>query len=367
MKHTILCVDDEIDNVDALERLFRKKYNVLKAVSGDEGLVHVQDNLGTKNPVALIISDQRMPGKTGVEFLRETIALSPETIRILLTGYTDIDSVIAAINSGEVYRYITKPWDPVDIVNTVDKALEKYELSAELEIKNRELRQALDELKVLDESKNKFMILINHELKTPLTVMLSFSELLKETELDEEQKMFLKRIIESSERLKRMVDDAMLFVSAEVGQLKISRKKIDLTKITDRISAKFQEETEKKGQNIEVDFESASVKADPKVMEEVLDRLIHNAIKFGKEKSTVRVVSETDSDQMHIYVENEGKAVSKKIIAAVNKPFNLDEDIMKHSEGLGLGLSLSQALLKAHESGLEFETPKGKTRVGFRL
>ena len=362
MKHTILCVDDEIDNVDALERLFRKKYNVLKATSGDEGLVHVEEN-----KVALIISDQRMPGKTGVEFLRETIAISPETIRILLTGYTDIDSVIAAINSGEVYRYISKPWDPVDLVNTVDKAIEKYDLSAELEIKNRELRQALDELKVLDESKNKFMILINHELKTPLTVMLSFCELMKETQLDEEQKLFLKRIMESSDRLKKMVDDAMLFVSAEVGSLKVSPKKIDLNKIATKISDKYQEETEKKEQQIEMDLGVSAMKADPMIMEEVLGRLVHNAIKFGKSKSTVRIVSEEIDKDLHVFVENEGKAVSKKIIEAVNKPFNLDEDIMKHSEGLGLGLSLSQALLKAHKSTLEFDAPKGKARVGFRL
>ena len=77
--------------------------------------------------------------------------------------------------------------------------------------------------------------------------------------------------------------------------------------------------------------------------------------------------SSNGADGLMVFVENEGKAVSKKIIEAVNKPFNLDEDIMKHSEGLGLGLSLSQALLKAHKSGLEFETPKGKTRVGFRI
>ena len=118
IKHTIMCVDDEIDNVEALERIFRKKYTVLKATSADEGL-----KLLKINKVSLIIADQRMPIKTGVEFLKESIALYPDAVRILLTGYTDVDSIIAAINSGEVYRYITKPWDPADLALTIDKAI----------------------------------------------------------------------------------------------------------------------------------------------------------------------------------------------------------------------------------------------------
>src|SRR5690606_10482956 len=106
MKHNILIVDDEADNVDALERLFRKKYQVLKATSAIEALTQLKSH-----EVAVIISDQRMPKMTGVQFLSESIKLQPDAIRMLLTGYTDIESAIEAINSGGVYRYITKPWD----------------------------------------------------------------------------------------------------------------------------------------------------------------------------------------------------------------------------------------------------------------
>ena len=107
MKHTILCVDDETDNVDALERLFRRKYNVLKATSGAAALKIMEDE-----KVSLIVTDQRMPGMTGVEFLAKSMKLQADPVRILLTGYTDIESVISAINSGQIYRYVTKPWDP---------------------------------------------------------------------------------------------------------------------------------------------------------------------------------------------------------------------------------------------------------------
>src|SRR6202012_3259788 len=124
------------------------------------------------------VTDQRMPGMTGVELLSESMESTPDAVRILLTGYTDIESVIAAINSGQIYRYVTKPWDPVDLTNAVDKAIERYEMSAELKEKNAALEMALRELRVLDEAKSNFMILINHELKTPLTSMVSFLSLL---------------------------------------------------------------------------------------------------------------------------------------------------------------------------------------------
>lgn len=366
MKHTILCVDDEIDNVDALERLFRKKYNVLKAVSAAEGLAKLKAH--TDGRVALIISDQRMPQKTGVEFLKESMEYVPEAIRILLTGYTDIESVIDAINSGEVYRYITKPWDPVDLTNTVDKAIERYDLSAELKIKNAELRKALDELKVLDEAKNKFMILINHELKTPLTVILSFIELLRETPLTPEQTKYLTRIVQGSEKLKKLVEDTLVFVSAEAGTLKVDRRKTDLVSAIERVKKDLTKQLEAKEQGLVIEG-SGSAKTDSRHIQEIIYRLVENASRFGKANTDVQIQLEEfeATEEVKLTVRNSGKPISKKVIAGLNSAFNIDEDIMKHSEGLGLGLSLSQALLKVLGSYLEITTGKDWTEVSFRL
>lgn len=364
MKHTILCVDDEIDNVDALERLFRKKYKVLKAVSAAEGLALLQDK--NQDRVALIISDQRMPGKTGVQFLKESMTFVPEAIRILLTGYTDIESVIDAINSGQVYRYITKPWDPVDLANTIDKAIERYELSAELKIKNAELRKALDELKVLDEAKNNFMILINHELKTPLTVILSFIELLKETPLTDDQKKYLSRVSQGSDKLKKLIDDTLIFVSAETGTLKVSKKKTDLADLIARTKSKYEVELSNKEQSFHFNGEG-SIKTDPQHLENIMSRLMENAIRFGKNKSDIDIQIDNIESGALIKIKNFGKPISKKIIDSLDQSFNLDEDVMRHSEGLGLGLSLSQALLKRLDSQLEINTGKDWTEVSFRL
>jgi two-component system, sensor histidine kinase and response regulator len=362
MKHSILCVDDEVDNVDALERLFRRKYNVFKATSGAEAL-----KLMKAEKISLIVTDQRMPNMTGVEFLADSMKMQPDTIRILLTGFTDIESVISAINSGQVYRYVTKPWDPVDLTNTVDKAIEKFELSAELKEKNAALQLALKELKTLDEAKSNFMILINHELKTPLTAMLSFLGLLQESDLSDEQKKYVARIGQSADRLHALINDSLELVSAETGTLPIKLTGINLKKLVADLQREFQTQLDAKNMSLDVLVSAADVRADAKALRSVMTRLLDNAIKFGHEKTTIEFQSREGNGGVCVSMINEGKGIKADTIAKILRPFSLDEDIMHHTKGTGLGLSVVQALLRRLGSQLEVESPKGKFSASFTL
>jgi response regulator RpfG family c-di-GMP phosphodiesterase len=124
---TLLFVDDEPSILSALRRLFRPEgYRILVAEGGTSGLAILE-----QETVDLIISDMRMPEMDGATFLRQARARRPETIRILLTGYADVTSTIAAINEGEIYRYISKPWDDAEIIKVVREALERQRLQAE--------------------------------------------------------------------------------------------------------------------------------------------------------------------------------------------------------------------------------------------
>ncbi|MCK5120302.1 MAG: response regulator, partial [Candidatus Latescibacteria bacterium] len=125
-RHNILVVDDEPHNLESLRRTFRREYNVFAAAGGEEGLSIVQ-----QQKIALIITDQRMPGMTGIELLERAMAVHPRAIRIILTAFTDVDALIGAINAGGVYRYITKPWDPEELKITVKRAIELYDLTME--------------------------------------------------------------------------------------------------------------------------------------------------------------------------------------------------------------------------------------------
>ena len=147
MSYKILVVDDEPANLRTLSRLFREDFEVFTATSGVEAL-----ELLKQHDVALLITDQRMPGMTGIELLKNTVSIRPRMVRIILTGYTDVDALVEAINCGQVYRYVAKPWSNDDLRLTVRRALEHYETnkkSYELELTNRRLASRLVEIQQL--------------------------------------------------------------------------------------------------------------------------------------------------------------------------------------------------------------------------
>jgi len=135
--HTILLVDDEQSIINALKRLFRKEgYQILTALNGLQGVKVLENCL---EPVSLIISDQRMPEMTGSEFLEKAKELFPNAIRFLLTGYSNMDEVIDAVNKGKIHRYITKPWNDDDMRLQVEQGLKQLELIEE----NRDLKSSV--------------------------------------------------------------------------------------------------------------------------------------------------------------------------------------------------------------------------------
>jgi len=136
-RFNLLFIDDEPDILDSMKRLFRRGYHVLTASSGEEGI----EILKTQ-PIDLILSDQRMPNVTGDQVLAAARDLQPEAIRMLLTGYADIEAIIHCINDAKIYKYITKPWEPEMLRMTVVRALEVLDLQRSLKRTSAELDQA---------------------------------------------------------------------------------------------------------------------------------------------------------------------------------------------------------------------------------
>ena len=143
-KITILYVDDEENNLFSFKATFRLKFKVLTAISGDEALTIL-----SAQPVHIIITDQRMPGMTGVEFLEQVIPLYPDPIRILLTGYADMAAVIDAVNKGQIFHYMTKPWKEMELEMNIIKAYEAYIEKARLKELNEKLVMSNDQLEFI--------------------------------------------------------------------------------------------------------------------------------------------------------------------------------------------------------------------------
>jgi len=135
-KINILYVDDEMNNLVSFKATFRLNYNVFIAISGEEAIKMMDEH-----EIHVIITDQRMPGMTGVEFLERIIEKYPDPMRILLTGYSDLNAVIDAVNKGKIFHYLSKPWNEEELDMTIKRAFDVY-------LKRQEEKEMTDKLAI---------------------------------------------------------------------------------------------------------------------------------------------------------------------------------------------------------------------------
>ncbi len=152
----ILYVDDEEQNLVSFRATFRREYNIFTALSGKEGMEIMHNN-----HIHIIITDQRMPEMTGIQFLEKILPVFPDTIRMILTGFSDVEAIIDAINTGRVFRYITKPWDEQELRMTIENARQIYNLQQ----KNKNL---VTELQVKLEEQDKTLKLFKKYVPEPI-------------------------------------------------------------------------------------------------------------------------------------------------------------------------------------------------------
>ena len=166
-KELILYVDDEQKNLDSFKVIFRRDYDITVAESASEGL-----KVMAERDVKLVITDQRMPNMTGIEFLEKISNIYPDVTRVILTGYSDEEAIISAINKGKVFRYITKPWKKDELKQTIDYALDAYRLRSQ----NKEL---LTRLKKTNKELDEFVYRTSHDLRAPIASILGLINLAK--------------------------------------------------------------------------------------------------------------------------------------------------------------------------------------------
>lgn len=152
----ILYVDDEEQNLISFKATFRRDYNIFTAISGQEGMEIMHNH-----PINIVITDQRMPGMTGIQFLEKILPVYPDAIRMILTGFSDVEAIIEAINTGRVYRYITKPWDEQELRMTIENARQIFTLKK----RNRDL---LTQLQLKLEEQEKTLTLFKRYVPEPI-------------------------------------------------------------------------------------------------------------------------------------------------------------------------------------------------------
>lgn len=334
MLPTIVCIDDEAHNNEALERLLRKKYQIFSATQPQEGLELIK-----LHKPALIISDQRMPQMTGVELLKKSLEFSPDSVRLLLTGYTDLESVISAINEGQIYRYLTKPWEPNDVTLTIESAIESYNLKQEIKKQN-------EELKSLDKLKTDFMILVTHELRTPLAGISSFVELLKEELKSADHKTYISHIEKNTGRLNKLIADILAITKMKTEKVKIQAAPVDLQNLLKASWAATSTGHTKKLE-LAITGPEVLINTQENLLKDALMRLFTNCYQHAVDNETVKVkITETD-EKIQFTISNLGSSGADLPSQTLLSAFTKNENIMNHTQGTGLGLAIVHALTEA--------------------
>lgn len=353
MLPTLICIDDEGHNNEAIERLLRKKYQIITTTQPQEGLELIQ-----KHQPALIISDQRMPQITGVELLKKSIELSPDSIRLLLTGYTDLESVIAAINEGQIYRYLTKPWEPNDLQVTIDKAYETYLL-------RQELREQNEQLKSLDKLKTDFMILVTHELRTPLTGISSFLDLLKEEIKNVDQKVYLEHIDKNTNRLKKLIEDILFITKLKTNAANTETTIIDIESSVQKTWKSCQQKAKKL--TLQIKTNQPTITASEALWQELLKRIFLNCVQHALNETEVQFEMSHENNHDVIEVVN---SMSQPLLVepqTLISAFTKNEKVMNHTQGTGLGLSIVNAITQALGGELKISAKEKKFRVKIKI
>jgi len=175
-KYVVLYVDDEEKSLKYFTRAFQEHFRILTAPSAQEGLKLLEAH---KDEIALLMTDQRMPGEKGVWLLEKARQLRPRIIRILATAYSDMEAAIAAVNTGAIYKYVTKPWDPPQLENTIKRGLEFFMVQHERDQLLREKMSVLHNMMIADRIVSLGLLAagLSHHIRNSLVAVKTFLDL----------------------------------------------------------------------------------------------------------------------------------------------------------------------------------------------
>lgn len=333
-KIKVLYLDDEDNNLRSFKAAFRRDYEVHIANNTEDAFSIIK----THSP-HVIFSDQRMPVTTGVDFFNAVRQVFPEPVRILITGYTDVNDIIEAINKGNIYRYITKPWDESDIRVAIENAYDLFLTRRELDLKIEALEKANQEL-------NRFVYSVSHDLRSPIASVLGLIKVAEIDITDPDALALFKRIDQSTLKLDLLVNSIIDYYknSKASGHL----EEIDVNELLDEVLNNLHFDTNKSAFDLEkVINQKAVFIGDAFRIRIILSHLISNAAKFKKpnqEKAKIKLSFEIEESKVKIVVSDEGIGILNEHMEQIFKMFFRRKEELS---GSGLGLYVvKEALAK---------------------
>lgn len=375
----LLIIDDEPEIVKALTRQFRRYYNVFSTTNAEEAF-----NILEREHIQVVVSDQRMPGMSGVEFFSRIKSKYPDALKLILTGYSDIEAVIGAINEGQIFRYVTKPWNPDELNIIVKEAFEKHELITN----NRKLMQQLQdanetlEIKVLDRTKelelankkllelnvekNRYIGMVAHDLRNPIGVAESFSALLIE-DLDKIEKdverEYLEHINKSCNFSLDLIHNFLNVSKIEASVFDLSLQEVDYIDFVKDAIIQGQIFAHNKAQQIifSTSIGKLKVQIDQNKIQQVFNNLLSNAVKYSLPNTTITVIIECEGNEIHTSIVDQGLGIPLEELSQLFTAFHTTSVKPTGNEkSYGLGLSIVKKIIEAHKGKIWVESEVGK-------
>ena len=361
--HSILIVDDEENVLKSLLRLFRAdNYEISTASNGKDGLKLVKEE-----NFHLVISDYRMPEMDGVEFLKRVRRMSPDTIRMILTGYTDVNIAVSAINEGHVYKFMVKPWDKESLKVQVKRALEYYDLVQEKQALNKELIKKNDELEEINKNLEKIVeertqqLLqsekmatlgqmagqIGHEIGNILAVLKGKMQLI---EIKKRESKYIEEALEifsqQHDRLEMHKNNLLTLGKPKPAEL----KKINLRKILEDAIDNLFDAGILKYYTIQKEYQEnlPLIYGDSSQIEQVFTNLFINSHHAMNNNGTLSVVIKAPNDKkfIEVYIKDTGKGIPEENLEKIFEPFFTTKP---EGKGTGLGLLAVKKIVEAHK------------------
>jgi two-component system response regulator PhcR len=318
----VLYIDDEEHNLQAFKASFRRQYEIYTAISAADGLQILQ-NIN----IEVIVADQKMPETTGVQFFKSIKDTFPDPIRILLTGYTDIEALADAINHGDVYRYITKPWSDLELHNSIKNAYDAYKAKIDLRNKVIELEKTNDEL-------NRFIYSISHELRAPLVSVIGIVNLVKMEGLFNSSGEYWNLIEICSNKLDFYIQKTLQYYKNNKSIAEHTA--VDFSKLVSDLVSLYSYTEKETVFNINIK-QDVPFYNDAFRIEVILGNLINNAIKYQKTTEPNKYVNidiTVDSLNAEISISDNGIGILNEHLEKIFNQFFKSKN--HHGSGLGL-------------------------------
>jgi signal transduction histidine kinase len=295
--------------------------------------------------------DYKLGDITGLELAKALHAVDPEAPVILMTAHASLDMAVQAIQA-DVYDYLIKPVKPDQLKNSLKRALEIRRLAQENRRLLEDLKAANGQLTRLNDLKSKFLSIVTHDLRSPLTSIKGYAQVLNlQTDLPEEQKAgFLKVIAREADHLGELINDLMDYVAIEAGKLRIDKKPGTLSEILSDLEARMRPQAGTKG--IALSIRTAEglpqLVLDRRRIDQVLTNLVGNAFKHTPQGGSVTVTARAAARGIEVSIQDTGEGIPPADLPRIFEQFYQVESHTSKKDGLGLGLAICQEIVKAH-------------------